>query len=147
VPRRLLRWGLVRHAHLRTLVGQQSTVPAPGVAAMLSVPAAWYYARAIGADEAAVRRALAELPRTLDRVDALLAEGVLTLAVPDAATLQVLCSIRSLDGFADLHDHVAAHPCAAATALAPSASQAGPLIDSASAVDPITGHRARGSRL
>ena len=38
---------------------------------------------------------------------------MLTPAAPDAATLQVLCSVRALDGFADLHDQVAAHPCAA----------------------------------
>ena len=38
---------------------------------------------------------------------------MLTPEAPDAATLQVLCSVRALDGFADLHDQVAAHPCAA----------------------------------
>jgi glutathione S-transferase len=112
VPRRILRWGLVRHAHLRGWVGEQSGAPAPGVLSALSVPAAWYYARAVGADEAAVRRALRELPATLERVDALLADGV--IAAPDAVTFEVLCSIRALEGFADLHDHVAPHPCAAA---------------------------------
>jgi glutathione S-transferase len=112
VPRRILRWGLVRHAHLRTWVGEQSGAPAPGVLSALSVPAAWYYARAVDADEAAVRRALTELPATLDRVDALLAEG--TIGDDDALTFEVLCSIRSLEGFADLHDHVTPHPCAAA---------------------------------
>ena len=67
-----------------------------------------------------MRRALDELPGMLARVDALLADGVLTPAAPDAATLQVLCSVRALDGFADLHDQVAAHPCAApARALFP----------------------------
>jgi hypothetical protein len=50
----------------------------------------------------------------LDRVDALLADGVLATDEPNAATLQVLCSVRALDAFADLHDRVAAHPCAAA---------------------------------
>jgi glutathione S-transferase len=68
--------------------------------------------RAVGADEAAVRRALDDLPGMLARVDALVADGVLTPAAPDAATLQVLYSVRALDGFADLHDQVAAHPCA-----------------------------------
>jgi glutathione S-transferase len=112
VPRRILRWGLVRHAHLRTWVGEQSSAPAPGVLSVLSVPAAWYYARAVDADEAAVRRALRELPATLERVDALLADGVIGAA--DAVTFEVLCSIRSLEGFADLQDDVAPHPCAAA---------------------------------
>jgi glutathione S-transferase len=112
VPRRILRWGLVRHGHLRTWVGEQCGVPLPSVGALLSRPAAWYYARDIRADEAAVRRDLAELPATLDRVDALLADGV--IGSPGAATFQVLCSVRSLAGFADLHDLVASRPSAAA---------------------------------
>jgi glutathione S-transferase len=114
VPRVILRWGLVRHAELRRWLAEESKVPAPGVAAHTSTPAAIYYARAVGADEAAVRRHLADLPLTLDRADALLADGVLETDPPNAAALQVLCSIRALDAFADLHDQVAARPSAAA---------------------------------
>jgi glutathione S-transferase len=113
VPRRILRWGLTRDAALRRWISEASGVPAPGAVGAVALPAAKYYARAVGADEAAVRRALDELPGTLARVDALLADGVLMPEAPDAATLQVLCSVRALDGFADLHDQVAAHPCAA----------------------------------
>jgi glutathione S-transferase len=113
VPRRIIRWGLVRHLELRRWLAAQSGLPAPGVAARTSVPAARYYAHVVDADDAAVRRALADLPAALDRADALLCEGVLATDPPNAATLQVLCSVRSLDAFADLHDHVARHPCAA----------------------------------
>jgi glutathione S-transferase len=111
-PRRILRWGLVRHNHLRAWVGRQSHVPAAGVGAALGVLVAWYYARAVDADEAHVRRHLAELPATLDRVDALLADGV--IGGDDALTLEVLCSIRSLEAFTDLRSRVESHPCAAA---------------------------------
>jgi hypothetical protein len=53
-------------------------------------------------------------------VDALLADRILTPTAPDAATLEVLCSVRALDGFADLHEQVTAHACAApARALFP----------------------------
>ncbi len=114
VPRLIFRWGLVRHASLRAWLARQSGLPAPAIAAVVSVPAARYYAHAIKADDAAVRRALAELPRSLDQADTLLAEGVLATTPPNAATLQVLSSVRALDAFADLHDHVASHPCAAA---------------------------------
>ena len=106
MPRIVLRWGLVEHADLRRWVAQESKLPAPGIAAHTSTPAAIYYARAVHADEAAVRRVLAALPGTLDRVDALLAEGVLATDPPNAAGLQVLCSVRALDAFADLHDQV-----------------------------------------
>jgi glutathione S-transferase len=120
VPRRIVRWGLTRDAGLRRWISEASGVPAPGVVGALGLPAAKYYARAVGADEPAVRRALDELPDMLGRVDALLADSVLTPAAPDAATLQVLCSVRAIDGFADLHEQVAAHPCAApARALFP----------------------------
>jgi glutathione S-transferase len=111
-PRRILRWGLVHHAHLRTWIGRQAHTPAPRIGGALGIPAAWYYARAVDADEAHVRRHLAELPATLDRVDALLADGV--IGGEDALTLQVLCSIRALDGFTDLHDRVASHQCGSA---------------------------------
>jgi glutathione S-transferase len=114
VPRIILRWGLVQHAGLRRWLAQESGLPSPGIAAHTSTPAAIYYARAVHADEAAVRRLLAALPGILDRVDALLAEGVLATEPPSAAALQVLCSVRALDAFADLHDQVASHPCAAA---------------------------------
>jgi glutathione S-transferase len=114
VPRLIFRWGLVRHAGLRTWLARQSGLPAPGIAAIMSLPAAQYYAHAIDADEAAVRRRLAELPGLLDHADALLAEGVLSTAPPNAATLQVLSSVRALDALADLHDHLSPHPCAAA---------------------------------
>ena len=78
VPRRILRWGLTWDAELRRWISEASGVPAPGAVGALGLPAAKYYARAVGADEAAVRRALDELPGMLARVDALLADGVLT---------------------------------------------------------------------
>jgi glutathione S-transferase len=114
VPRRILRWGLVRHRELRRWLAEESRMPAPAVAAVLSAPVARYYATLIDAGEAAVRRDLAELPRTLETVDALLADGVLVTEPANAAALQVLCSVRALDAFADLHDRVTPHPCAAA---------------------------------
>jgi glutathione S-transferase len=123
VPRRILRWGLVHDLTLRRWLAEQSRMPAPAVAARASGPVARYYAHAVGADEAEVRRALAELPRLLDHVDALLSDGVLAIDPPNAATLQVLSSVRSLAAFSDLRDEVARHPCAAvAQALFPAFS-------------------------
>lgn len=114
VPRRLFRWGLARDLDLRRWLSVASGIPAPGVAARLSGMNARYYARLAHADEEAVRRDLAELPSVLDRADSLLAEGVLELDPPNAAALQVLCSVRVLDSFSDLHEHVRTHPVAAA---------------------------------
>lgn len=114
LPRVLMRWGLVRDLRLRRWLGEVSGLPSPAIAARTSGPTARYYARAIGADEGAARRAVEQLPQSLSHADALLEEGVLDVESPSAATLQVLSSVRALDGFADLHDHVSAHPAAAA---------------------------------
>ncbi len=114
VPRRIIRWGIVHDMGLRRWLAEQSKLPAPAFAARISGPAARYYAHVAGADEAAVRRDLAALPALLDRADALLADGTLDARQPNAATLQVLASVRSLDGFTDLADEVHDRACAAA---------------------------------
>jgi hypothetical protein len=48
----------------------------------------------------------------LDRVDRLLDEGTLTLDPPNAATLQILVTVRLLGEFEDLQEHVRIHRCA-----------------------------------
>ncbi len=113
VPRKILRWGLIGDGQLRRWLAEQSKMPMPAVAARTSGPVARYYAWAIGADETAARRAVQTLPQMLDHADALLADGTLTLDPPNAAALQVLCTVRALDAFSDLHAHVSGHPVAA----------------------------------
>jgi glutathione S-transferase len=113
-PRVLLRWGLVHQPALRRWMAGQSRMPMTELAARMSGPLAWYYARVIGADEGRARQALASLPQMLDRADGLLSDGTLSTDPPNAATLQVLSSVRALDAFADLHQMVAQHPSAAA---------------------------------
>jgi glutathione S-transferase len=112
VPRILMRWGLVVDLGLRTWLAETSRLPAPALTARTSGPTARYYARAIGADERAARSTVEQLPQTLAQVDALLADRVLDVDSQSAATLQLLSSVRALDAFADLHDHVATHACA-----------------------------------
>jgi glutathione S-transferase len=114
VPRRVIRWGIVHDMGLRRWLAEQSHLPMPAVAARTSGPAARYYARVVGADEAAVRRDLVALSRLLDRADSLLADGTLATEPPNAATLQVLSCVRSLDGFTDLAPLVGNRPSAEA---------------------------------
>jgi glutathione S-transferase len=109
VPRRILRWGLTKDAGLRAWFAEQDgALPAPGLAGRLTAPVSMYYARAVRADLDHVRRAIAQLPATLDRVDELIDEKVLTRDQPNAATFQVLSSVRGLLGFADFADQVGA---------------------------------------
>lgn len=119
-PRLLMRWGLVHDMGLRRWLTDQSHMPMSGLAARGSGPTARYYAHVIGANEDTARRAVEELPELLGRADALLADHTLDVERPNAATLQILSSVRALDSFDDLHEHVAAHPAAsAALALFP----------------------------
>ncbi|HTQ68680.1 MAG TPA: glutathione S-transferase N-terminal domain-containing protein [Solirubrobacteraceae bacterium] len=109
-PRLLIRRGLVDDHDLRRWFAGSAGMPAPGLAAYTSVPVTRYYARAIGADEAAARGALRQLPAMLDRADALLADGTLATDPPNAATLQILASIRAIDSFADLQPLTSGRP-------------------------------------
>jgi glutathione S-transferase len=116
VPRRIFRWGLAHHVELRRWLSSVSGLPAPGLVARLSGLNARYFANLVDADEATVRGDVDRLSGLLDQADRLIQDGVLTTDPPNAAALQVLSSIRSLDGFSDLHEHVSKHACADAAA-------------------------------
>ena len=117
VPRRIIRWGIVQDMGLRRWLAEESSLPMPSLAARTSGPAARYYARVAAADEAAVRRDLQALPRMLDHADELLADGTLATDPANAAALQVLSSVRSLDSFKDLGPYVTGRPSAEAARL------------------------------
>ena len=101
MSRRIMRWGLVHNVDLRRWLAEQSGMPAPGVAARLSGPTSVAYARLASSTEDNARRDVAALPRMLDDVDRLLAHGTLSTTSPNAATYQVLCTVRALAGFED----------------------------------------------
>jgi glutathione S-transferase len=107
VPRRLGRYGIARSAEVRRWGAARRGLPAPGLVAALSLPVARYYAHlregdGRRADEAGLRADFRFLPGLLDHADGLLADGVLTLDPPNAASFQVLSSVRVLSAFADL---------------------------------------------
>jgi glutathione S-transferase len=63
--------------------------------------------------EETARTCLAALPAQLDRVDALLAEGVIGSAHPNAADFQVAPSVRLMLTFDQLRPHIDARPAGA----------------------------------
>lgn len=102
VPRRIFRWGVMKDVTLRKwLAENDGSMPLPGLASRVTGPVALYYARAVRADKDRVREHVAELPSLLDHVEELFEQRVLTRDRPNAATLQVLCTVRSLLGFSD----------------------------------------------
>jgi glutathione S-transferase len=119
VPRRIARFGAARDVEIRRWGARGQRLPAPDTVARLSGPLVRFYGRTTEADgrratEAAIRADLAALPKLLAHADALLDDRTLALSPPNAATLQVLSSVRLLDTFADLHDYVSTHTCAQA---------------------------------
>jgi glutathione S-transferase len=110
VPRRIFRWALTKDAGLRRWLAElDGKLPAPGIASRVTGPVSIYYARAAHADREQVRRDIAELPSHLDRVDALFEQQILTSDPLNAATIQVMCTVRSLLGFSDFAEQVEAH--------------------------------------
>jgi glutathione S-transferase len=117
VPRRVFRFAVAHLPEIRRWAIANQGLPAPGLVGAAMQPGFAYYARTIEADgrratEAGVRADLAALPAMFDRVDGLIADGTLTIDPPNAATLQILTSVRVLGAFTDLREFVQSHPCA-----------------------------------
>jgi glutathione S-transferase len=120
VPRRLGRWGAGREIEVRRWGARSSRLPAPELVARMTGPAARYFARTVESDgrrartEADALADLESLPALLAHADQLLADGVLTLDPPNAASLQVLSSVALLNAFADLREVIGDRPCSVA---------------------------------
>jgi glutathione S-transferase len=117
IPRRLFRWGVARRQELRELVARTQRMPLPSITTQLMRPALEYYVRTTEADgrratEAGVRADLQALPAMLDHVDALIEDGTLALEPPNAATLQILSTVKLMSQIADLAGLVNSHACA-----------------------------------
>jgi glutathione S-transferase len=117
VPRRLARYGAARSLELREWAARDQGLPAAGLVARISGPVVGYYARTRELDgrtgiDTDIHTDLEMLPGLLDHVDELLAEGTLDPETPNAATLQILSTVRLLDLLGDLHPLVDKHACA-----------------------------------
>jgi glutathione S-transferase len=88
------------------LLGIPERFVKPAVPALRPV-VAWQMRPKPGAAEAC----LAALPGQLDRVDALIAEGVIGTARPNAADFQIAPSVRLALNFDQLREHIDARPC------------------------------------
>lgn len=109
VPRRIFRYGLTRDVQLRRWFAEQNErMPLPGLAARVTGPVSSYYAWIVRANKERVRRDVAELPALLDRVDELLEARVIGANLKNAATFQVMCTVRSLLAFSDFEELVGA---------------------------------------
>lgn len=118
VPRRLAWWALVHmdgkdrtEAARKSLEGYRVGMPI-GLAARTVLPIAKVSSRYNNVTEEAVRADLAGLPEKIDRVDALLADGVIGGDQLNAADFQIGTSVKLLLGYDDLKDLIEGRPAA-----------------------------------
>lgn len=114
VPRRIV-WNLLKldRAPIRSyLEGARLGVPT-SVAAATAAPIVALAARFNEATDERVRQDLTELPDMIDRVDALIADGTLGGAEPNAADFQIAPSIALLLTLDDVRPRIEGRPAAA----------------------------------
>jgi glutathione S-transferase len=118
VPRRLAWWALLHlsgkertEAARKSLQGYRVGLPI-GIAARTVLPIAKASSRYNHATDDAVRADLAGLPAKIDRVDALLAEGVIGGEQLNAADFQIATSVRLLLAYEDLAPYIEGRPAA-----------------------------------
>jgi glutathione S-transferase len=130
VPRRIVRRVLARDNGARARIAADMGLPLPSLLAALNWPIARWSAARVDADEAHARAALTNLPSTLDRVDRLIADGVIgDPDAPNAADFQIAPSIRAIGAIGDLAPLLAGRPCdALARRLLPKFREAPPLL-------------------
>jgi len=118
IPRRIAWWALVRlpgkertEAARLSLQGYRLGLPI-GVAARTVLPIAKLAARYNNSTDEAVRADLAVVPDRIDKVDALLSEGVIGGEQLNAADFQIATSVRLLLTYEDLKPYIEGRPAA-----------------------------------
>lgn len=110
VPRRIFRWMAAHHYVVRRwLVVEAAGVPLGGVLARPPLQAR-LFARAVGADDAAVRADLRAIGGHLAEVERLRDAGVIGGAERNAADFQIASSLRSIANLGDLAPYVQDDP-------------------------------------
>jgi glutathione S-transferase len=120
VPRRLFRWGASRRQSMRLWMVCDMGMPAPHMMAAAQKPLAHAFARMAGVSDEQIRADVASLPALLDRVDALIAAGVIGSDEPNAADYQIGTTMRVFLAYEDLRELVKDRPaCDLAMRLLP----------------------------
>jgi glutathione S-transferase len=113
LPRNIFRWCVARDRELRRGLAEATAMPLPSVAASLTRPLAWYFARIVsGATDESIRAQLAALPGELDHVDGLIAAGVIGGRQPNAGDFQIATTVRVLLNFPQLRPLIEPRPAA-----------------------------------
>jgi glutathione S-transferase len=113
LARRVFRWAGAHDNAIRTWMARDVVgAPMPRVTGYAFKPVMMIFGEIVSkANDAQVREDLGRLPELLCRADALLQEGTIGGAAPNAADLQILTSIRLLLAHEDLRPAIAGRPC------------------------------------
>ena len=110
-PRNMFRWCISRDQELRSSLAQATGMPLPSLTARMMKPVGWYFARVVsGTSDESIRADLAALPGQLDRVDELIAAGVIGGEQPNAADFQIATSVRVMLNFPQLRPLIESRP-------------------------------------
>ncbi len=112
-PRIAFRWCARNNRASRRWIAEREDLPLPGMVAELNRPIIARLANMVGADDDGVRAMLDSLPGMLDRVDALITDGVVCGRERNAADFQILTTVRTLLTMDDLRAFVTGRPCEA----------------------------------
>ena len=113
IPRQLFRWQCAHSLASRRWLMEVTGVRLPGATGAAILPLAIFFARTGGADEQRSRTDVQALPGHLDRIDALIADGVLDGEQLNAADFQIGTTTRVLLGFPELAPLIEGRPAGA----------------------------------
>jgi glutathione S-transferase len=111
LPRRIVRWLTAHNQDARVMIARDVGIPLPAVAAAVNAPVARRLASRVDADEQ-IENAIAAVPVVLDRVDELIADGVIGGDEPNAADFQISTSVRAIMTVQDLRPAFEGRPAA-----------------------------------
>jgi glutathione S-transferase len=136
--RRLLPWALLRNPRPLHSLFEDARMRLPsGLVARVARPGVWVNSKLNSSNDAVVRGELAALPERLDKVDSLIAEGVLDATAPAAPDIVIATTTRGLLWFEDLRPLLEGRPAAGhALAVAPRYPGEIPAVFPANSVPP-----------
>ena len=129
IARRVFRWAGIHDNRVRAWMAKEVVGwPLPTLAGYAFKPIMLFFGSVVSkASSEQVRQDLARLPGLLDHADALVADGTIGGAAPNAGDLQILTSIRLLIAHEDLRPLIEQRLCGqAALRLIPGYPRSGP---------------------
>jgi glutathione S-transferase len=106
MPRRIFRWVLSERPEARAWLSAVAGMPFPRLAGATGGPVSKRFARISNATPETVREEIRRIPERIDRVDALIGDGIIGGDKPNAADYQIFSTVRMLLEFPQLREPI-----------------------------------------